>query len=290
MIDRHRKMLFNIGAESSLHLTVVSDSTSYVVPIARLRFSEPSRIDWGDGTADALAANTNHSLSHTYTSVGTFLITVAKARKLTGIWLTSANIGWLNTVELQNSAITDFTLALATNCTANSEDMKSWRPITWRLYNVPSGTFNINSASMINWRPTSSWRIADMPAGTYSIDTSHMVDWRPTVLWRLNGMPAGSYSFAASCMRGWVGIREIFAYSLTPALNETVVDTIVNDIYAGRNGYTFATPALNIKGTNAAASGIYQASASPSTGKEKIYTLINDNNSEGFKKWAIEYN
>ncbi len=64
---------------------------------------------------------------------------------------------------------------------------------------------------------------------------------------------------------------------------------MIDSIYAARANYTFATPALRIDGSNAAPSGIYQYSASPSTGKEKIYALENDDDAEGFNKWTITY-
>jgi hypothetical protein len=141
--------------------------------------------------------------------------------------------------------------------------MVAWRPINWWLYSMPAG-------------------------GTYTIDTADMVAWRPTI-WSLYTMPAAgsSYTFAASCMRNWTAAADIRADGL--ALLQAVVDTIVADIYAGRMGYTYATPILNVAGTNAAPSGVYADEDPPITGKGFIYELVNDPEAEGFKKWAITY-
>jgi hypothetical protein len=72
-------------------------------------------------------------------------------------------------------------------------------------------------------------------------------------------------------------------------MTQSEVDTIIDDIYTNRANYTSATPSMNIGGTNAAPSGTYQYSATPSTGKEKIYALVNDDDAEGFNKWTITY-
>jgi len=42
-------------------------------------------------------------------------------------------------------------------------------------------------------------------------------------------------------------------------------------------------------GTNAAPSGTYQDGDPPTTGKEYIYELENDPETEGFNVWAITY-
>jgi len=67
------------------------------------------------------------------------------------------------------------------------------------------------------------------------------------------------------------------------------IDTVIASIYANRANYTYATPTLNIGGNNAAPSGVYQYAATPTTGKEMIYALVNDPDGEGFNKWTITY-
>lgn len=72
-------------------------------------------------------------------------------------------------------------------------------------------------------------------------------------------------------------------------LSQANVDAIISSIYARRANFGSTSPELLIGGTNAAPSGTYQASATPTTGKEMIYALANDPNAEGFKKWSITY-
>jgi len=46
---------------------------------------------------------------------------------------------------------------------------------------------------------------------------------------------------------------------------------------------------MRIGGTNATPSGVYQDGDPPTTGKEYIYELENDPESEGFRLWEIDY-
>jgi hypothetical protein len=73
-------------------------------------------------------------------------------------------------------------------------------------------------------------------------------------------------------------------------LSQAAVDAIVSDIYSNRAVFTQSTgPFLEIGGTNSAPSGVYQYAATPTTGKEMIYALVNDDDAEGFQKWTITY-
>ena len=69
-------------------------------------------------------------------------------------------------------------------------------------------------------------------------------------------------------------------------LNAATVDLILADLYAGGAGFTAAAPTLNIGGTNAAPSGVYQDVVTPSTGMEYIWELVN----AFTKHWTITYN
>jgi len=167
----------------------------------------------------------------------------------------------------------------------NSADMVNWRPTYWYLYSIPAGTYVINSADMVDWRPTI-WRLSSMPAGTYVINSADIVNWRPAI-WRLYSMPAGTYTFAASCMRNWASVQEIQLQDL--GLSQAVVDTIVNDIWNGKPTYTYATPSLNIGGTNADPSGVYQANCPPTSGLEQVYDLVNGNCTPSGPEWSVTY-
>jgi hypothetical protein len=68
------------------------------------------------------------------------------------------------------------------------------------------------------------------------------------------------------------------------------VDGMLQALYNSRSIFTYATPALDIAGTNAAPSGIYQDADPPTTGREYEYELENDPELEGFNKWTISTN
>jgi len=84
-----------------------------------------------------------------------------------------------------------------------------------------------------------------------------------------------------------VGLR-FFKYQ-DCALAQATVDLIVSRIYNRRASFTYASPSANIGGTNSAPSGTYADEDPPVTGKGFIYELVNDPETEGFKKWAITY-
>jgi hypothetical protein len=72
-------------------------------------------------------------------------------------------------------------------------------------------------------------------------------------------------------------------------LSQTVIDGIVQEIYDNWAGYTYATPTLNIGGTNSSPSGIYQDGDPPTTGKEYIYEIENDPETTGNEVWSVTY-
>lgn len=193
----------------------------------------------------------------------------------------------------------------------SSSHMTNWRPYNWQMYNLPAtGTYNISSEHMVDWRPTV-WYFMSMPStGTYNISSTHFANWTPTewflysisvgtynistsdfASWRpvnfcLYNLPAsGTYTFSANCFRNWTGLRILLLSSL--GLTQSVVDTILFDLYAGRMSYTSTSPSANLGGSNADPSGVYQAMVPPTTGMEAKYDLVNDPASEGFKKWSI---
>ena len=77
---------------------------------------------------------------------------------------------------------------------------------------------------------------------------------------------------------------------LENAYNQAAVDSIVNAIWANKANFTYATPSLDILGgSNAAPSGVYQATNPPTTGKEKIYDLVNGNATPAGPEWTVQY-
>jgi len=98
----------------------------------------------------------------------------------------------------------------------------------------------------------------------------------------------GSSFSGAPDMSTCVGIRT-FNYQ-SNNLPQVDVDATLLGIYTNRALFTYATPTLNIGGTNSAPSGIYQDGDPPTTGNEYKYELVNDPEVEGFNKWTITAN
>lgn len=73
------------------------------------------------------------------------------------------------------------------------------------------------------------------------------------------------------------------------ALTQANVDAWLAAIYVRRAGITFASTSINLSGTNAAPSGVYQDGDPPTTGLEYAYELCNDPEAEGFHDWAITW-
>ena len=79
------------------------------------------------------------------------------------------------------------------------------------------------------------------------------------------------------------------------------VDTVIDSMWAARANYTWATPTIQIGGTNQAPTGNVTAPVEgadwhqdgatwiPLTTGAKAYDLAKDVNSEGFNKWTITY-
>ena len=72
-------------------------------------------------------------------------------------------------------------------------------------------------------------------------------------------------------------------------LTQANVDAVLLSIYTRRMAFTYATPSLDIGGTNLAPSGTYQAACPPTTGKEYAYELVNDSCGSGHIKWAVTF-
>lgn len=115
---------------------------------------------------------------------------------------------------------------------------------------------------------------------------------RAVYLFRCAGITSGSIAHI-------VAARDIGVYSLGWLTAD--VDTVIDSMWAARANYTYATPSLQIGGTNQAPTGNviapvegtdwHQDGATwiPLTTGAKAYDLAKDVNSEGFKKWSITY-
>ena len=277
---------------NKLRLTATTAGAGQTVTLQRITHSRPSTVQWGDGAVDSHGADYTGPWTHTYTDAGTYEVCVHHADRITGVDLRDSKISGLNTVQLRRSVLTRFWATGLDATTANvirSADMINWRPTLWYLYSMPAGAYDIDSAHMVDWRPLS-WYLFLMPAGTYDIDSADMVDWRPLYLW-LYSMPAAgsSYAFAATCMRNWTGAELIYCQDL--GLLQATVDAIIADVWVGRAGYTYATPELNVGGTNATPTGVYQDGYPlPLTALEAVHDLVNDDDAAGINTWSVTWN
>ena len=109
----------------------------------------------------------------------------------------------------------------------------------------------------------------------------------------------GCTGITASSVAAIVAIRDLRIYSMGWLTAD--VDTVINSMWAARAKYTYATPALQIGGTNQAPTGnviapiegadwrLDGATWIPLTVGAKIYDLVNNVNSESRPTWAITY-
>jgi hypothetical protein len=118
------------------------------------------------------------------------------------------------------------------------------------------------------------------------------------------------YNTSATCgstfTASWVGMRNVQVQNCL--MSQAAVGNIVESIWNARARFTYATPNLNVGGTNAAPAGIVAAPPGdgasnsdwnwnagtgkyePLTAGAMIWDLAKDVNSEDFNKWAITYN
>ena len=127
----------------------------------------------------------------------------------------------------------------------------------------------------------------------------------------LAGLPAGltyvglffSTGITPASIAHLTAIRDIRLYSMWPSLSAAAsVDIVIDSMWSARANYTYATPSLQIGGTNPAPTGNYIAPEEgpdwhndgskwiPLTPNAKAFDLGNDVNTEGFNTWTITKN
>ena len=122
-----------------------------------------------------------------------------------------------------------------------------------------------------NTTSTITGTLAQLPAG---MTTLHLGSTTSTITGGLTPLAAR-------------GIAETYMSSMS--MTQAQVDDVVSRLYTDRALFTAATPSLQIDGTNAAPTGLYQLTNPPVTGKEKIYWLVNDPLVENFRKWTVTF-
>ena len=73
-------------------------------------------------------------------------------------------------------------------------------------------------------------------------------------------------------------------------LSQAGVDAVLLAIYTRRASFTYATPDLEIDGTNSVPSGVYQDGDPPTTGLEYVFEIATDPEAEGFNVWTVAWN
>jgi hypothetical protein len=227
----------------------------------------------GDGTQ-----LTGASISHTYASAGTKTVTLGPATLYE--YVTALVINGDNLTSISIQPLINLANFQCFNNEISSLDISD---------NDALVTLYIQNNLLTGTAPTVSTK-PDL--ANYRVDNNLLTGTAPTVSsnpemlrYHINNnqfsdVPAGMF----------VGCTKILIiHAQDNGFSQIVVDNVIDQIYALRAIFTNAAPSMNIGGTNAAPSGTYQYSATPSTGKEKIYALVNDDDAEGFNKWTITF-
>jgi hypothetical protein len=261
-----------------------------------------ARWNWGDGSV----LSTGDSVSHTYTDAGTYTVT---------LMLQNLN-RWLKEIDLRNDPVV-FDLSALTACrslthlraysnaSAVVTGALSDLPASMEVLSLHSTSSTITGAlsdlpatmmtlSLDNTSSTITGALSDLPA---TMMVLRLLNTSSAITGALSDLPAkmetlrlhstsSTITGGASAMAA-VGIQDIQVQNLR--LSQTTVDGILARLYADRVLFTYATPSLNIGGTNAAPSGAYADEDPPTTGLGYVFELANDPEAEGFPTWSIIY-
>ena len=234
-----------------------------------------------DNTAgDSWTTNTNWG--QTTTANDWFGVTVAGGQ-VTQLALSNNNL--VGTVAL-SAAITPFSamtfLRLFTNASLIITGAFTDLPATLLLFYI-YGTGSTVTDTLTNL-PAS---IALIRLDTTSCVITGALSDLPAGVTELNANASGS-----TITGGGVGLTAVAIRSINIAnlgLSQAQVDGIALRLYTDWATLTYATPSLNISGTNAAPSGIYQDGDPPTTGKEYIFEIVNDPEVTGNNTWTVTY-
>lgn len=209
---------------------------------------------WGDGTTSTINAGYTGGTAHEYATAGTYQLSISNMAIITYLRVEDQSIvgGDISGWTLPNLTIFDIAN------TSVSGDISSWT--------LPStvGYIYLDRTGVSG--DISSWSI---PAGLNTLSL-------------YNTSVSGTPNISANTT-----MRE---YRIDNCgLLAANVDAILASVYANRADFTYATPALNVGGTNAAPSGAYADEDPPTTGLGYVYELANDPETEGFNTWTITY-
>ena len=214
-------------------------------------------IAWGDGSTTVVAAGDVAAKVHAYAGAGTWAIRVTNARDIVQIDLNDAQLSGLKSAQLRGNALTYFVCYSIGNATPgrfDSVDVAGWTPTTFYLFAMPAGyAGTFNSADVAGWTPTT-FSLYSMPVGYTITAGGGFANFTTTTNFQVQGN----------------------------GLNQATVNAILWELYqASVAPRTGVAGTINVAGTNAAPSGVYQAAAAcPVTvetpSKEVAHELLND--------------
>ena len=248
-------------------------------------------VDWGDTNTNTYTAGAG-TRTHAYAGAGTWTVKIANRRNITLIDFEDTKITSLviNSANPLPTGLTSLTLYNLAGLTYNANTNPLPTGLTYLYLSSLAGlTYNANT----NPLPTglTSLTLISLAGLTYNANTNPL----PTGLtslylyslagltWEIKSGAAWPTGATAAVITGcpsvtctaWTdnSIRSIQAEN---AYSQANVDAFLNAIWANKANFTYAAPTLDLLGgSNAAPSGIYQYNATPTTGKEKAYALVN---------------
>ena len=181
------------GRKSSFpSLGAVTTTPNQTVTIQEWNATVATVIDWGDGQTTNHPALTGTAVSHIYAVTGTYVIRMkVSPLAVTRMDFNGVGLRIYSTNLKQCVNTTYFSCNTGPLGTINSADMVDWRPTSWYCYNLPAGfTGVLNFSDMAAWRPAI-WVCYGLPIGfTGVLNSADIVNWRPTH-WYCYNLPAG---------------------------------------------------------------------------------------------------
>ena len=236
--------------------------------------SRPATLLFGDGDFES-NAGTSLDFSHTYPANGVWRARLrgVPLREITRIY---AKEDLVTEIRHLRRCVRLSLLEAHTNPSLRAS-----------LRDVPAGVTHL----YVSRCPLITGDLSDVPAGV----TSLSVRGCPLITGDLSDVPAGVTTLLAySCpLISPVGIHLLTSISdiriYSNGYSSAIVDAVLEEMYTHRMSFTAAAPALQIGGTNAAPSGVYQNASPPTTGLEFAFKLVVDPDGDGHKKWAISW-
>jgi len=285
-------------------------------------------VDWGDGSART-AVVSGTELNHAYAANGTYtvrLIAPQQEKYLTQIDINSDKVtgsvwardirrlkalqefrGFINSGMTGGFRLSDLPASMTTLYLYSTSSV-----VTGSLSDLPANMVTLHLGSTTSSVITGS--LSDLPANmvtlylylTSSVITGSLSDLpanmttlylhstSSVVTGSLSDLPTSMVNLhlysTSSVITGGAPKAAIRTVEIqSTGMLQAAVDAVLLAIYAARATYTYATPALNIGGTNQAPTGTYEDEDPVVSGKGAAYELVNDPETEGFKKWTITF-